>query len=68
LRLRAQVPSLDKVEQSVRDTFVGQALDYLQVRANHIWKENDVLYAMGRRVFDDEKNTRLTMQKSRYRN
>ena len=57
--MQPQLASLSSAEQSVRDAFVAQALDYLQVRANHIWKENDVLYAMGRRVFDDDKNTLL---------
>ena len=34
-------------------------LEYLAIRAEHIWKENDVLYAMGRQVLTDQDNNYL---------
>ena len=39
--------------------FKKKGLEYLDVRANHIWKENDVLYAMGRKAFSEADNTTL---------
>ena len=39
--------------------FKEEALEYLKVRAEHIWKENDVLYPMGRKVFGEGDNTAL---------
>ena len=43
--------SSDEVRQLAKD-----GLEYLSIRANHIWKENDVLYAMGRQVLTDRDN------------
>jgi uncharacterized protein len=43
----------------IKDEFKMKGLEYLEVRANHIWKENDVLYAMGRKVFSEADNTCL---------
>jgi DUF438 domain-containing protein len=43
----------------IKDEFKIKGLEYLDVRANHIWKENDVLYAMGRKVFSEDDNTYL---------
>jgi len=45
--------------QKIKDEFKMKGLEYLEVRASHIWKENDVLYAMGRKVFSEEDNTFL---------
>ena len=42
-----------------KDEFKIKGLEYLEVRANHIWKENDVLYAMGRKAFSEADNTYL---------
>ncbi len=39
--------------------FKKKGLEYLDIRANHIWKENDVLYAMGRKFFSEADNTSL---------
>ena len=42
-----------------KDVFKKNGLEYLEIRANHIWKENDVLYAMGRKAFSEADNTYL---------
>ena len=42
-----------------KSDFKKKGLEYLDVRANHIWEENDVLYTMGRKVFSEEDNTAL---------
>jgi uncharacterized protein len=42
-----------------KNTFKQKGLDYLKVRAEHIWKENDVLYKMGAQVLSAEDKTSL---------
>ncbi|BBD07239.1 PAS domain-containing protein [Desulfovibrio ferrophilus] len=52
-RMAASVDGLKGVAPEARRTFVQEGLDYLKVRAEHIWKENDVLYPMGRKVLSE---------------
>ena len=54
-----QSPQLPNMAEAERAEFKKKGLEYLEIRANHIWKENDVLYAMGRKVFSEEDNTGL---------
>jgi len=42
-----------------KELFKQEGMQYLEIRADHIWKENDVLYAMGRRDFSEQDNTDL---------
>lgn len=42
-----------------RETFRRECREYLKMRAEHIWKENDVLYVMGRKLIGDEDNLAL---------
>jgi uncharacterized protein len=51
-----KLPGMSAADQAL---FKGDGLEYLEIRANHIWKENDVLYAMGRRDFSEQDNTDL---------
>ncbi len=53
------VPDLAKASEGARAGFKQKGLDYLEIRANHIWKENDVLYQMGRQVLTEEDNRSL---------
>lgn len=55
----AQSPQLPEMPESGRTEFKQKGLEYLDVRANHIWKENDVLYAMGRKFFSKDDNAHL---------
>ncbi len=34
--------------------FVKEGLEYLSIRAEHIWKENDILYAMARQILNED--------------
>ncbi len=52
-----QASRLAGMSAGEREAFRQRGVEYLQVRAEHIWKENDVLYPMARRVFD-ERDTR----------
>ncbi len=57
--MQPQLKGLGDSDDATRQSFVQKTLDYLQIRANHIWKENDVLYAMGRRVLNETHNEAL---------
>ncbi len=51
--MNQQAASLASMSEDERQQFRQRGIEYLQVRAEHIWKENDVLYPMARRVFDE---------------
>lgn len=55
----ARVLTLGSADEAARATFKREGQDYLAVRSEHIWKENDVLYAMGRQVLTGEDNDQL---------
>ena len=55
--------STAEVQQLARD-----GLEYLSIRANHIWKENDVLYAMGRHVLTEQDNDHVMAEFQRLNN
>ena len=48
--------------QDQGQTFIQKTLEYFQVRKEHIWKENDVLYPMANRVFSDQDHAQLNVQ------
>jgi len=50
----AQAPDLAQASADQRAEYARQGLEYLAIRSEHIWKENDVLYPMGRRVFSEQ--------------
>ncbi|MGW8288141.1 MAG: PAS domain-containing protein [Desulfobulbales bacterium] len=58
-KMTADLPSLAEATPAARQKFAAEGFEYLKIRAEHIWKENDVLYAMGRKVFSDDDNTGL---------
>ena len=58
-RMMAELPNLAEATTVARQKFAAEGFEYLTIRAEHIWKENDVLYAMGRKVFSDEDNIYL---------
>ncbi len=49
-QLLAQAPALAAAPQAEREAFRARALEYLRIRAEHIWKENDILYKMALQV------------------
>jgi DUF438 domain-containing protein len=58
-RMIAELPNLAEAATTKRQKFAAEGFEYLTIRAEHIWKENDVLYPMGRKLFSDEDNTSL---------
>ncbi|MBW2485248.1 MAG: DUF438 domain-containing protein [Deltaproteobacteria bacterium] len=58
-KMVTELPNLAEATTAARHKFAAEGFEYLKIRAEHIWKENDVLYAMGRKVFSEEENTVL---------
>lgn len=58
-RLGTELPGLAAADEAARKAFRRAGTDYLQVRAEHIWKENDILYAMGRQVIGADEGAGL---------
>lgn len=54
-----QVAGLTEASFEEQLAFQNDGLEYLKIRAEHIWKENDVLYPMARKVFQEGDNERL---------
>lgn len=50
-KMLMQVNGLKDASEEMRREFRDKGLDYLKIRAEHIWKENDILYPLARRVF-----------------
>lgn len=58
-KMMVELPSLVEATTTGRHKFAARGFEYLKIRAEHIWKENDVLYAMGRKVISEEENSTL---------
>jgi len=52
-RMSGRVGELAKADQPTLEKFRREGLEYLKIRAEHIWKENDILYPMARKVMRD---------------
>lgn len=55
-KMSREVIHLQETTLEAQEAFKQKCLEYLNIRANHIWKENDVLYNMGRKVLTAEDN------------
>lgn len=54
-----QAKGLKYAPEAEKNDYRNKGLEYLKIRAEHIWKENDVLFKMGNKVTGDEDNTEL---------
>ncbi|MGW8160665.1 MAG: PAS domain-containing protein [Desulfobulbales bacterium] len=61
-KMMAELPNLAEMAPTGRHKYVAEGFEYLKIRAEHIWKENDVLYAMGRKVISDDENDTLLQE------
>ena len=61
-QMTREVDQMDSMPMADKKVFKENGLEYLEVRANHIWKENDVLYPMGRKAFSEEDNAMLVKE------
>lgn len=64
-RMQGILPVFSELTFAERLEFKEEGMEYLKVRADHIWKENDVLYPMGRKVLTDADNTSLMAEFTR---
>ena len=53
-KMMSDLPQLAEASKAGLQKFAAEGFEYLRIRAEHIWKENDILYAMGRKVFSDD--------------
>ncbi len=52
-KMQMGLDSLATASDDKKAVFVKEGLEYLTIRAEHIWKENDILYNMGRQILND---------------
>jgi len=64
-RMGGMLPGFHQLSFADRLQFKEEGMDYLKIRAEHIWKENDVLYPMGRRVLTEADNQELLQEFAR---
>jgi len=62
LKMQAELAELAAMDQEARQAYVDKGLEYLQIRAEHIWKENDILYNMARQMLTEEDFATLLAQ------
>jgi len=55
----AQAPNQAQATPDARADYRRKGIEYLAIRAEHIWKENDVLYPMGRQVLTEQDGAAL---------
>ena len=58
-RMQGLLPGFADLSFTDRLQFKEEGMEYLTIRAEHIWKENDVLYPMGRKVLSEADNQEL---------
>lgn len=52
--MSAELKDIASASPETKSAFKQKGLDYLKIRSEHIWKENDVLYKMGAKVLSDD--------------
>jgi DUF438 domain-containing protein len=67
-QMTAEALGLKKNSADDRTAFKQRGLEYLDIRANHIWKENDVLFKMGLQVLSDDDGNYLMEEFGRINN
>lgn len=61
-QMLADSAGLSKASTEDRTDFMKRGAEYLEIRANHIWKENDVLFKLGLQVFSEQDGRDLVEQ------
>jgi DUF438 domain-containing protein len=54
VKMQTTISSLSTAPDNEKAMFVKEGMDYLAIRAEHIWKENDVLYNIARQVLTED--------------
>ena len=58
-KMMTDISGLENATAKEKEMFKEKGIEYLEIRANHIWKENDILFNMGRQVFQEKENQYL---------
>ena len=53
-KMVTEVKTLNSMLPTMKVQYRDRGMEYLAIRAEHIWKENDILYMMGRQAFNAE--------------
>lgn len=64
-RMQGVLPTFSTLPFGDQIQFKEEGMEYLKIRADHIWKENDVLYPMGRQVLTEADNQLLLSEFAR---
>jgi len=54
VKMQMSLDGLAAASEDDQASFVKEGLEYLTIRAEHIWKENDILYNMARQMLKDD--------------
>lgn len=54
VKMQMALDTLSSSSDEEKALFVKEGQEYLKVRAEHIWKENDILYNMGRQILNED--------------
>jgi DUF438 domain-containing protein len=54
MKMQMALDTLATASDDDKATFVREGLEYLTIRAEHIWKENDILYNMARQILNED--------------
>ncbi len=54
VKMQMALDTLSTASDDEKAVFVKEGLEYLTIRAEHIWKENDILYNMGRQILTED--------------
>ena len=52
-KMVTEVNTINNMLPTMKMQYRDRGMEYLMIRAEHIWKENDVLYMMGRQSFNE---------------
>jgi len=54
VKMQMALDTLSSSSDDEKALFVKEGLEYLTIRAEHIWKENDILYNMARQILNED--------------
>jgi len=59
VKMQMALPGLSTATEDEKALFVKEGLEYLTIRAEHIWKENDILYNLARQLLSEDDSAYL---------
>ncbi|MCX7835542.1 MAG: PAS domain-containing protein [bacterium] len=59
IRLIRETQQIKEKETAITEDYRNALVSYISLTKDHIWKENDILYPMGRRVLQKQDNSHL---------